>query len=229
VTEYLMQADTDTDLGIVVEAERLLLSYCGHWDVLPVRGMIGWEGCKVRDVEVYVEDATSFATPLTRRLDLVLLVGPHKRLTIVDHKTRGTSLPDGRTRKQQTRAEFAHALSRSPAALGQVWAAIKHYGPAAGVSIDNPPDMIFNYIIKLKKIPKFERVLVEFDPAVIRRWRDIRAAEADQSWQISIGRLPVIPNWDACWPMMGSPCRYVKWCHGSDEQRQIHYTKEETA
>lgn len=200
------------------EAERLLEAYWAFW------GFPDWDPDLVRIVDVERElteggacacvggpvvpphehssacpmRGSRFALPYTSRLDLVVEIAG--MIHVVDTKTRAQKLPDNLAvygRQLRTRAQF----------LGQSYLAQKAYGLA------EPPIVIVNAIVKTK-IPRFGRVRVPFTQRDLDAWEEWQASASLESDRL---------NYSQCAPEIGSPCTYLDYCHGSDEERERNF------
>lgn len=135
--------------------------------------------------------------PYTARLDLVVEV--EGIIHVVDTKTRAKGLPSNRAqyaRRLRTRAQF----------IGQAWLAKRAYG------LSYVPPVIVNAIVKTK-IPGFARLLVPLEQRDLDTWAEAQREAA------AAGLCGSAMNYSSCAPEIGSPCAYLDYCHGSDEQR----------
>lgn len=175
------------------EAQRLLSAYYAF------HGLPDWdlEHVKILDVERELCETAAWQLPYTARLDLVISVDGI--LHVVDTKSRAKDLPSDRV-------SYARKLRTRPQFIGQAWLAKRFYG------LDYVPPVIVNAIVKTK-IPKFARL------AVPLQQQDLDCWEEQQGKDALAGLSGDAMNYSSCAPEMGSPCAYLEYCHGSDEQR----------
>lgn len=199
---------------VTFQAEGLL---GGYFDKYGTQNA-GWpEDAKIAGVEVHVKDTQTFDLPCETRLDTVLKVDD--TVCFADHKTRAYKFPtgfsdDGRDKRE----EFLFGLRTNPQFIRSAYLCQRHY------RLETPPTLLVNGFIKTK-VPSFERLLVSFSQEEVDRWVENHKLECRQMKERQAtldgfqGRPPV-RNYAACAPAIGFPCRYIKWCHGTDKDRR---------
>lgn len=206
----------DFDPFVILEASGLLHAYFTKWGT----DNAGYpESAKILAVELPVSDA---ATRCTTQLDAVIELADE--LVVVNHKTRGKALP-----KPENRAAFRRKLAVNPQFIAESYLARLNFG------LDYYPPIMPNYLVKTK-IPGFARELVRIAPATVDMWREAQGRALDEidatfgsvaTWPITPRRRLPIANLTSCVSLFDTPCVYFDWCHGSDEQRQLHYERRE--
>lgn len=202
-------SDTEGDLGIVYEAERLCGAYFSHYGT----ESCGFPGASVIGIEQALE-STIGGMPYSSRADLLLrLVG--ETVVVVDHKTRSSKVPDDRD-------EYIRELATRPQLLG-LSALVQEL-----FSLATPPPVLLNEIVKTK-IPKFGRTMVRFTQHQINGWRLEHACCAEG--MMALGDGCGVCNLDQCAPVIpsGSRCEYFDFCHGNEAQRIAHYRQDRAA
>lgn len=178
----------------LIEAERLLGAYYGFHGI--ANG--GWpEAAKLIAAELLLESPTA-----TARADLVISLGGE--IIVCDTKTRKAKIPDDRE-------AYARGLRAKEQFLRLSWLAQQHF------HTPEPPPVWQDAIIKTK-IPKVDRLLVRFTQAEVDAW-----AWNDLRLQQHAATLPIVRNYNACAPEIGSRCSFFEWCHGAAENRSVYY------
>lgn len=222
------------DEDVYLEAERLATAYFAKW------GQPDWQGdTEIVAIEELIEDGRmcdacngdgrdaysavhglgandatacdkctgrgvldgTFALPFTARLDLVLRIAG--QIVLVDTKTRASKIPEDRV-------SYARDLTTREQFLGQCHLAMQRW------NLEEPPGLLVNAIVKTR-IPSFDRLLVRPSLSDVERWRENHAKVAAR------GVAGDLMNYQSCAPPLGSRCGYLKWCHGSNEERTRHY------
>lgn len=192
------------------EAERLLSAYFGHYGGGTFEGGgSDWDGFRVEAVEELIADEASFALPYTARLDLVLR-DASENIVLVDTKTRAKAFP----RDAAALERYRRGLRTREQFLGQAHLAMIRWG------LKDPPPVIVNAIIKTR-IPEFARLRVPLTLHDVEAWRENHAREALEG--LDGDRM----NYSECAPEIGSPCRFLTWCHGTDAEREKHYERKD--
>jgi hypothetical protein len=198
----------DYQVEIIDEAERLVGSYVAHYGAANA----GWPAdVTVMAAEQHYEDRV---LQHTGRADALLKV--FDRVVISDTKTRSSMFPRDSCYSRHdppTYADFAKAASTSPQFLFLTIAVRR------AMNLDYYPQMWIDGIIKTK-IPKFQRVMVDFAEHIVEDWL------AHQHRKVL---LPIAdePNFFSCAPVFGSRCGYFDWCHGAPELRDDKYERVE--
>lgn len=178
------------------EAQRLLDAYWAHWG----KENAGWpEGLLVVETERQLQ-----ATGLrhTGAIDTLLQQESDGELVIVDTKTRAQKLPEDAASLFATNPQF---LSLS-------------YMLQEELDLPAPPPIMVNAIMKTK-VPAFDRVLVRLRQEQVDTWaRNQAEIETRDEPPTSI------MNYNACAPSFGFKCDYLGYCHGSEEERELHYS-----
>ncbi len=139
-----------------------------------------------------------------------LLLDMFGEVVVVDHKTRA--------RARSTSGDLERSLRCDPSIIGQSWLVMR------ALKLPKPPPVWLNDIIKTKT-PAFERHLVRVEQ------RDVDAWLMAMTENLEIERERVQMGWSArrnpyaCAPPFGWPCQYLKWCHGSKEERERFYER----
>lgn len=185
---------------VFAEGRRLLKTYFGHWGTTNA----GYgKDCEILEVEHFVA-STKLQHRYTGRVDALLAASAkgqkHKRLVIVDHKTRASMPGDDDkvlARKWATRPQF----------LGLAYCVREVEGEV--------PCFCVNLIVKTQ-IPKFHRVIWQYTDEELDQWAESHDASlangTDADWM----------NYQSCAPDIGSPCWAFNWCHGTDEDRKLY-------
>jgi hypothetical protein len=198
----------DFDVEPIDETRRLLTAYDWQWG----KDNFGWpEGVNVLGVEQFVgagivQPPSGYKLKVETRLDSLL--GVNDVITIVDIKTRAARWS---TEEQQAQERARAYYSCRPQFLQASWLVRECY------QLDYYPPIWVDEIVKTK-VPTFQRVLVPIKERSVDLW-----LHAMRQVDLSSVR----PNPAACVPAMGSPCAYVKWCHGTEEERALHYGSRE--
>lgn len=182
---------------VMSEGSRLLGAYFGKWGT-PNAGY--GPKFEVLEVEHPVFSTSLGVKKFTARLDVLLETGfeGKTRLVVGDHKTmKGMPSADAE--------ELADKFSTWPQFLANCYCVREIEGET--------PLLLVNMISK-SQIPGFRRLLVELTDEQIDRWAE------NHRVGMSRGTYDDWMNFASCYPAMGSPCWALKWCHGTDEEKQ---------
>lgn len=202
--QELALPEDEQDFAPLDEAHRLMQAYDLHYGTENA----GWpEGVIVLAVEeklpdAFVQQGLGYQLRQSIRLDARLDV--NGRIVIADIKTRSARWStDPQAAIQKAQAHYALRPQFIQASWMTRWA----------FGLDYYPPIWVDEIVKTQ-LPAFQRPLVEIEERSVELWLTA---------QRSVELFDDTPNPTACAPAIGSPCRYVKWCHGTDEERSLHY------
>lgn len=194
----------DLDSQSIVESSRLMAAYFDHWYGEHGSGNAGWpRGAEIVAVEELLETRIG-PSSYTGRIDTLLRI--RDRLLIVDTKTRSKSFPNDLDR-------YSRGAATRPQFLGLAALCRAHFGQT--------PNVWINGIIKSKKAPKFQRVMVEITDEAVDQWA------AEQARFLPIAGDDRM-NYSSCAPEgQGRRCSYFEWCHIPQLRTQNYMQKEQ--
>ena len=191
--DVLREAEALFPEFVLEEAARLLEPYFKYWG----EDNAGYGGYDIVAVE---QPLGSAVTRYTATADCILQE-PSGQFVIVDTKTASRDY-------QGPREETVRDLRTRPQFLGL------SYLLAQELRLEYYPRVLVNLIVK-SRVPKFDRLSVEFAAFEVERWRHNQT-------DTRIDNDSKLMNFSSCAPY-GPRCWAFDWCHGTQEQRERLY------